>query len=382
MRKITERLSKSEGIQRATRQPKEAQQKRHTEGSQHKRHNLDGKQNIQNGELRNFDKKLNQPERNHRNPGGNQRQSETKQGGRHNLKGKRQPEENRRGQNSIVKESNTLLPYLIELLSHQSKTSVKALLKHGQVYVNNKPMTHFDTPLSMGDKIFISHEKGRVEFNHPQLKIVWEDDELIVVDKKDGLLSVSDSPTQERTAYFLLTEYVKKINPRNRIFILHRLDKGTSGLMMFAKNRNIQEYLRENWHEMITRRTYVALIEGTPEKKEDTIVTYLAENSRMKVYCTDPQNGKEAVSHYHVLKSNTEYSLIEVDLETGRKNQIRAQMEYIGYPVAGDPKYGALTDPAERLMLHARRLFFIHPATNQEMRFETPIPHKFREIVK
>ena len=295
---------------------------------------------------------------------------------------RRQPEETRRGQCSIVKSDNTLLPYLIELLSHQSKNSVKSLLKYGQISVNGRTITHFDTPLSPGDKVFISQEKGRVEFNHPQLKIVWEDEELIVVDKKEGLLSVSDSPTQERTAYFLLNQYVKKIDARNRIFILHRLDKGTSGLMMFAKNKNIQEYLRENWHEMITRRTYVALIEGVPEKKEDTIVTYLTENSRMKVYCTDPQNGKEAVSNYRVLNSNVEYSLIEVDLETGRKNQIRAQMEYIGHPVAGDPKYGALTDPAKRLMLHARRLFFIHPATGQEMRFETPILQQFSNLVK
>ena len=354
MRKITERLSQPKDMQRGTRQSKDVQGKRQSKDNQRS------------------------PE-----GGRGQRIPKERQRGTRNIAGKRsRPEEQGRGQSSIVKESNTLLPYLFELLSHQSKSSVKSLLKHGQISVNGRSVTHFDTPLNPGDKIFISHEKGRVEFNHPQLKIVWEDDELIVVDKKDGLLSVSDSPTQERTAYFLLTEYVKKINPRNRIFILHRLDKGTSGLMMFAKNRNIQEYLRENWHEMITRRTYVALIEGTPEKKEDTIITYLAENSRMKVYCTDPQNGKEAVSHYHVLNSNAEYSLIEVDLETGRKNQIRAQMEYIGHPVAGDPKYGALTDPAERLMLHARRLFFIHPATNQEMHFETPIPHKFREFVK
>jgi len=286
-------------------------------------------------------------------------------------------EEKRRGQRSIVKNASSLLPYITEMLSERSKSAVKSILKHGQVYLNGKSVTHFDTPLNVGDEVFISHEKGRVEFNHPHLKIVWEDDELIVVDKAEGLLSVSDTPTQERTAYFLLTQYVKKINPRNKIFILHRLDKGTSGLMMFAKNREIQEYLRSNWHKMITRRSYVAMIEGVPEKKEDTIVTYLAENSRMKVYCTDPENGKEAVSHYTVVKSNDQYSLLEIDLETGRKNQIRAQMEYIGHPVAGDPKYSAKTDPAKRLMLHARRLFFIHPATGMEMRFETRIPKIF-----
>lgn len=288
-----------------------------------------------------------------------------------------QPERKARGQRSTVKESNTLLPYLIELLSQQSKSSVKALLKHGQVQINGKSATHFDTPVNVGDEVFISHEKGRAEFNHPKLTIVWEDDELIVVEKKDGLLSVPNPVSEERSAYSLLSQYVKKTDPRNKIFILHRLDKGTSGLMMFAKNKNMQEYLRDNWHESITRRTYVAVIEGTPEKNEDTIVTYLAENNRMKVFCTDPQHGKEAVSHYRILKSNETYSLLEIDLETGRKNQIRAQMEYIGCPVAGDPKYGAQTDPAGRLMLHARRLFFIHPATGKELRFEIPIPKRF-----
>jgi 23S rRNA pseudouridine1911/1915/1917 synthase len=287
-----------------------------------------------------------------------------------------------RGQQSIVKEENTLLPYLLELLAPQSKTTVKALLRRGQVWVNGTPVTHFNTPLNPGDKLLISHEKGYVTFNHPQMKIVWEDNDLIVIDKKEGLLSVSDYPSQEHTAYFLLSQYVKKTDPRNRVFILHRLDKGTSGLMMFARNKNIQEYMRANWHKLITRRTYVALVEGVPEKNEDTIITYLAENNRMKVYCTDPQHGKEAVSRYRVLKSNTEYTLIELDLETGRKNQIRAQMEHIGHPVAGDPKYGAETDPSGRLMLHAARLSFIHPATGEELHFETPIPKQFRNPVK
>ncbi|MDR1523696.1 MAG: RluA family pseudouridine synthase [Tannerella sp.] len=286
------------------------------------------------------------------------------------------------GQQSVITEKSTLLPYLLERLGRQSRTSVKALLRHGLIWVNGTPVTHFNTPLNPGDEVLISHEKGRVAFNHPQMKIVWEDDELIVVDKKDGLLSVSDSPAQERTAYFLLSQHVKKIDPRNKIFILHRLDKGTSGLMMFARNKNIQEYLRANWHEMITRRTYIAVIEGVPEKSSDTLVSWLAENSRMKVFCTDPQHGKEAVSHYRVLKNNTKYSLLELDLETGRKNQIRAQMEQIGHPVVGDPKYGARTNPAGRLMLHARRLCFRHPATGEEMRFETPVPKKFNNLVK
>jgi 23S rRNA pseudouridine1911/1915/1917 synthase len=289
---------------------------------------------------------------------------------------------NLHGQKSVVREDGVLLPHLSELLKGQSKTSVKSLLKHGRILLNGKAVTHFNTPLKAGDKIFINREKGHVEFNHPQLKIVWEDDDIIVVDKHEGLLSVSDSRTQERTAYFLLNEYVKKIDARNKIFILHRLDKGTSGLMMFAKNRPSQEALRNNWREAITQRKYIAVVEGIPEKKEDTIVTYLAENSRYKIYCTDSLHGKKAVLHYKVLKDNNLYSLVELTLETGRKNQIRAQMEYIGHPVAGDPKYGAQTDPCGRLMLHAQSLCFIHPSTKKEMRFESPVPRQIVNSVK
>jgi 23S rRNA pseudouridine1911/1915/1917 synthase len=283
---------------------------------------------------------------------------------------------------SLVKTENTLLPYLLELLKDRSKTSVKSLLGHGQVLLNGKSVTHFNTPLKAGDEVSITYEKGRPEFNHPQLKIVYEDNDMIVVDKHEGLLSVSDSPNQERTAYFILSQYVKKNDARNKIFILHRLDKGTSGLMMFAKNKQTQDALRDNWQQAITKRTYIAVIEGFPEKKEDTIVTYLTENSRYKVYCTDPQYGKEAVLHYRILKNSTLYSLVEVELETGRKNQIRAQMEYIGHPVVGDPKYGAKTDPAGRLMLHATRLHFLHPATGREMRFESSVPKQFNNLLK
>ena len=293
------------------------------------------------------------------------------------------PEGKRNGQSFTVKAVNTLLPFLAGQLEEESKTSVKALLKFGQVSVNGRAKTAFDAPLAPGDRVFVCREKsGRTAFSHPQLKLLWEDADLIVVDKKDGLLSVPDATSQERTAYSLLSEYVKRFDARNRIFILHRLDKGTSGLMMFAKNAAVREFLRENWHEAITRRSYVAVVEGVPEKAEDTLVNYLAENERMKVYCTSPRRGKEAVSHYRVLRSRAEYSLIEVELETGRKNQIRAQMEHIGHPVAGDPKYGARTDPAGRLLLHARRLFFTHPATGQELRFETPIPASFGNTLR
>ncbi|MGP1420780.1 MAG: RluA family pseudouridine synthase [Tannerella sp.] len=287
-----------------------------------------------------------------------------------------------RGERATVKLDTTLLPYLFDQLKDRSKSSVKSLLKHGQIWVNGKVNTHFDTPLRPGDEVLISHERAKTTFNNPYLRIVWEDESLIVIEKKDGLLSVSESQAQERTAYAFLSGYVREQDPRNRVFVLHRLDRGTSGLMMFARNKGVQEKLRNDWSTMITRRSYVAVVEGRPDPAQGRLVSYLAENSRMKVFCTDASRGKEAVMRYRVLQSNDRYSLVECELETGRKNQIRAQMEEAGYPVAGDPKYGAKTDPAQRLMLHAFGLSFIHPVTEHEVAFETPIPSTFRALVK
>ena len=251
------------------------------------------------------------------------------------------------GRKVTVSESNTLLPFLFDLLKEQSKTSVKALLAHNQVAVNGTYTTQFDTPLEPGDEVFISHDRSRrVTFNNPLLNIIWEDDFVIVVNKREGLLSVS---TQ------------------------------TSGLMMFAKTRAVQEKMQSNWNEMITERTYVAVVEGRPERDSDIITTQLKENAEARVYVV-AEGGKDAITRYRVLRSNGTYSLLELNLETGRKNQIRAQMEYIGHPIAGDFKYGAETSPAGRVMLHAQKLYFIHPETGEEMKFDTRIPDAFKAI--
>ena len=287
-----------------------------------------------------------------------------------------------RGQRLTVSEAATLLPFLFTHITDRSRSAVKSLLRHGQIWVNGRVTTHFDMPLRPGDIVLVSHERGRPAFNSPYLRIVWEDDSLIVIDKRDGLLSVSDSVAQERTAWAILSAYVREQDPRNRLFVLHRLDRGTSGLMMFARNKGVQEKMRNEWANIVTRRAYVAVVEGVPEPPEDTLRHFLAENSRMKVYCTDPMHGKEAVTHYRVLKAAADSALVEFTLETGRKNQIRAQMEAFGHPIVGDPKYGVQTDPCERLMLHACRLWFIHPITGREMRFETPIPAAFAAQVR
>lgn len=287
-----------------------------------------------------------------------------------------------RGRKVTVKETNTLLPFLLQLLNEQSKSSVKSLLAYGQISVNEKTVTHFDLPLEPGDTVCISYERGKAEFNNPLLKIVYEDNYLIVINKREGLLSVSNARVKERTAYHLLSDYVKKSDPKSKIFVLHRLDRDTSGLMMFAKSMIVQKKLQSDWNNMITERCYVAVVEGRPERDVDLITSFLTENTQMRVYVTAEGEGKEAITRYRVLESNGNYSLLELTLETGRKNQIRAQMESIGHPIAGDDKYGAETNPARRLMLHARKLCFIHPESGEELRFETRIPTVFSSLAK
>ncbi|HJA87688.1 MAG TPA: RluA family pseudouridine synthase [Candidatus Parabacteroides intestinavium] len=295
------------------------------------------------------------------------------------MKRRFRPDNAPRGRNITVEQEATLLPFLFELLKEQSKTSVKALLSRGQILVNQQVTTQFDTPLHAGDVVTISYNRRKVVFNNPLLNIIYEDDAVIVVNKREGLLSVSTAKVRERTAFHILSDYLKKSDPRNKLFVLHRLDRDTSGLMMFAKTRAIQEKMQSNWNEMITERTYVAVVEGRPEKNSDLITTQLKENAEARVYVV-AEGGKDAITRYNLLRTNDKYSLLELNLETGRKNQIRAQMEYIGHPIAGDYKYGAETDPTGRLMLHAQRLYFIHPETGEEMRFDTRIPDSFKSL--
>ena len=235
------------------------------------------------------------------------------------------------------------------------------------------------TRLTVGSR---GTDSGRIQFNNPLINIIWEDEYLMVVNKKEGLLSVSTNREHERTAFNILSNYLKKKDSRSKLFVLHRLDKETSGLMMFAKNKGIQEDMQSQWNDVITQRSYVAVVEGQPEKPEDTIISFLKENKQMQVFTTDKESGKEAISHYKTLKAKGSYALLEIALETGRKDQIRAQMQSIGHPIAGDPKYGAETNPTGRLMLHARRLHFIHPISKEEMKFDTQIPDSFSSLVK
>lgn len=295
-----------------------------------------------------------------------------------NVKQSRQPGERR----ISVKEENTLLPFLYtSLVNEHSKTSIKSFLSKGQVSVNGEATTQFDTPLQPNDLVRISYGKTKVVFGHPMLKIVWEDDSLLVVNKKQGLLSVANEKVKEKTAYQLLSDYVKKEDPRNKIFILHRLERDTSGLMIFAKNRGVQAQLHANWNTMIINRSYAVVVEGRPEKETDLLTSFATEKNKSS-YITSADSGTETIMRYKLLRTNNVYSLIELTMESGHRNLIREQMESLGTPVTGDEKYGAQTNPIDRIAIHAYKLFFVHPVTNEEIRFETPVPSSFLTLVK
>ena len=222
-----------------------------------------------------------------------------------------------------------------------------------------------------------------MELVHPKLRIIFEDSDLIVVEKKEGLLTVTTGRESETTAFLILKNYVKKSSTRNKIYTVHRLDRETSGVILFAKHSDAQHILRDNWHEIVTKRVYVAVVEGKVEKESDRIVSWLTENEiSLKISSSRTDNGgKEAITNYRVIKSNDEFSLLEIELETGRKNQIRVHMESIGHPIVGDRKYGSTTTIG-RLALHARVLEFYHPMTSEPLHFETPVPKEFLKVFR
>lgn len=280
----------------------------------------------------------------------------------------------------IVASPSILLSFLIESQPNKSRNKIKSQLAHRQVSINGTVTTKFDAPLNSGDKIEIKNGIAAAEFRHPMMRIVFEDDYIIIVDKKEGLLSIGTDKVQQRTAFYLLSEHVKLANPANRIFVVHRLDRETSGLMMFAKSEEVQSTMQRGWKDLVIDRRYVAVTEGCPAPQEGNIDAPLKENKNLKVYVDE--EGEKAVTHYRVLEEGSEYSLVELSLETGKKNQIRAHLEHIKHPIAGDKKYNAQTNPAGRVCLHARVLNIVHPVSNERMDFSTPVPTLFEAIIK
>ncbi|MBD5295967.1 MAG: RluA family pseudouridine synthase [Bacteroides sp.] len=264
------------------------------------------------------------------------------------------------------------------------RNDIKKWLKFGHLMINGVVTKQFDAPVEPGQWVELNLTRPFVVFKNPRMQLIYEDDDVIVVNKGYGLLSVgTGSQKKEETAYNILKEYVKDVDSRQKIFVVHRLDRATSGLMMFAKSPEAQEAMQHNWNNMVLERKYVAVLEGNVEQDEGVIRSYLGETSQYEVYSTQEaaEGLKLATTRYKVLSRGYGYSLVEFSLDTGRKNQIRVHAKEIGHPIVGDRKYGAKASPINRLALHARTLRFAHPITRRDMRFETPIPTKFLKMV-
>ncbi|MHB1651555.1 MAG: RluA family pseudouridine synthase [Desulfitobacteriaceae bacterium] len=280
-----------------------------------------------------------------------------------------------------VAEQSELMKLLLALMPDKGRNTIKSLLAHRQVMVDNKVITQYDHLLEIGQHVVVNWVKVQEESQPEGLKILFEDPYLVIIEKEAGLLSIATAKERELTAYSILSEHVKKRDPKNRIFVLHRLDRETSGVMMFAKSQEVQQVLQNAWKEAVLERNYVVVVEGLVTKEQGTITSWLKESKTLVMYSShSPNDGQMAVTHYQVLQKNKNYSLLEVKLETGRKNQIRVHMQDLGHSIIGDKKYGAMKSPIRRLGLHARVLAFRHPVTGEEVRFETQIPQEFLRL--
>ena len=245
-----------------------------------------------------------------------------------------------------VNENCILIDFLTATLKDKSRTTIKSYLSHRQVAVNNIPTSQFNTPLHRGDNVTINFTKGYKVFKHRRLRIVFEDEFIIAIDKGYGLLSMATKNEKSETAYRIVSDYVKSNDPEAHIFIVHRLDRDTSGIMIFAKRQRIQEILQRNWNESVMERKYMAVVEGEISPAEGEVKSYLKENAAMLMYSTnDAANGQLAITQYRTVASNGRFSLVEVQLQTGRKNQIRVHMHDLGHPIIGDRKYGSKCNP-------------------------------------
>ena len=281
----------------------------------------------------------------------------------------------------ILVERNELLKFLLAQMPHKGRNYMKSLLAHGQISVDGEVTTLFNYSLEIGQKVIINWTKVLQEGQPPGLKILFEDEHLIVIEKPAGILSIATDQEKKQTAYSILSEHIKKRDPKNRIFVVHRLDRDTSGVMMFAKSEDIKKKLQNAWKEVVLERSYAVVIEGQVTNTQGTITSWLTENKALRMYSSStPNEGQKAVTHYRVSEMNKNYSLLEVKLETGRKNQIRVHMQDLGHSIIGDIKYGGTKSPINRLGLHAHILVFKHPITNENMHFESPIPKQFLSL--
>lgn len=282
-----------------------------------------------------------------------------------------------------VEKPSALLEFSFTAQPDKPRGKVKSEMEHGLVSVDGKVVTKHSFPLRAGQTVRVGTYSPKFsKADISGLDIIYEDGELLAVNKPAGMLAIANEKERDLTAYHLAMEYVRAVNSRNRIFVVHRLDRDTSGVLIFAKNEDIKRALQDNWDNLAKLRGYTAVTEGTPQPRRGRIENFLRETDSHLVYAAKMGDGKRAVTNYSVRKSNDSYALVDVNIETGRKNQIRVHMSGLGCPIAGDRKYGAATNPVHRLCLHAGRLVILHPFSGAEMVFTAPVSKKILQIVK
>lgn len=280
-----------------------------------------------------------------------------------------------------VREESELMAFLLKNVGG-SRTRIKELLSQRMVYVDKVITTQFNAPLRPGQLVQIANKRHKHDFRNRWVKIVYEDAFIIVVEKAHGILTNAQPGSRSQTVKDILDEYVKRTSRTFSVHTVHRLDRETSGLLLFAKRRDVQQMFTDHWKEIVTDRRYIAVCEGDMEKDNGSITSWLLENKMYVVYSSMQDNGgKRAVTNYRTIRRANGYSLVELKLDTGRKNQIRVHMQDLHHSIAGDHKYGAQTDPAGRICLHAFRLEFTHPITGEHLKFETGYPQVFTDIL-
>lgn len=271
-----------------------------------------------------------------------------------------------------VEYETTLMNFLLEK-SSKKRNDIKNLLKYRNVQVDGHIKTHYAYPLKEGQIVEIKAPQQELPFD-----ILYEDKEMIVICKPCGLLSEQTQNENEKTAYHLVKNYLQK--KKENIYLVHRLDQYTSGVLMFVKTQKLYELLTRDWNHYVKVRGYIAIVEGKMPHSKGTIENYLAESKTQNVYITSKDKGKKAITHYKQIRFNKRYSMLEIRLDTGRKNQIRVHMSSLHHPIVGDTKYGATLNPLHRLGLHAHELMLIHPVTHKEMRFTAKTPDSFEKL--
>lgn len=279
-----------------------------------------------------------------------------------------------------VTERCLLLDYIMKQMAGISRNRAKDILTGHGIQVDKKWVTQYDYELQPGMRVRISKHKRNTELKNRYVKIVYEDKDIVVIEKAEGILSMAATGKQY-CVKTVLDEYFQRRHFKCTAHVVHRLDRDTSGLMVYAKSIEVERILEENWQDIVTDRRYVAVVCGKMEQEGGTIRSWLKDNKAYITYSSPTDNGgKLAVTHFHTLKTTDDFSLVELKLETGRKNQIRVHMQDLGHPIAGDIKYGNGRDPIGRLALHAFRLHFYHPMTGEPLTFETPFPTPFMRL--